>query len=133
MWAKIIIINRTKDFNYFSLCAFNLFNTWVSQLSWITEINELFHDKVRPLSKAPNPQLLPGHRIVSCPSAPSVCASKWWEHISLLVILSIIVYVTIKAHLSLIIIIIIIIFSHYMQDEMKMKSKIVLVSLRKLV
>ncbi len=45
MWAKIITIKRTKDLNYFSLCALNLFNTWVSQLlSWITEINELFHD-----------------------------------------------------------------------------------------
>ncbi len=30
-WAKIITIKRTKDLNYFSLCAFNLFNTWVSQ------------------------------------------------------------------------------------------------------
>ncbi len=49
MWAKIITIKRTKDLNYFSLCALNLFNTRVSQfelnywnkLSWITE---LFHD-----------------------------------------------------------------------------------------
>ncbi len=31
MWAKIITIKRTKDFNYFSLCALNLFNTQVSQ------------------------------------------------------------------------------------------------------
>ncbi len=31
MWAKIITIKRTKDLNYFSLCAFNLFNTRVSQ------------------------------------------------------------------------------------------------------
>ncbi len=31
MWAKIITIKRTKDLNYFSLCALNLFNTWVSQ------------------------------------------------------------------------------------------------------
>ncbi len=31
MWAKIITIKRTKDLNYFSLCAFNLFNTQVSQ------------------------------------------------------------------------------------------------------
>ncbi len=31
MWAKIITIKRTNDFNYFSLCAFNLFNTRVSQ------------------------------------------------------------------------------------------------------
>ncbi len=29
--AKIITIIRTKDLNYFSLCAFNLFNTRVSQ------------------------------------------------------------------------------------------------------
>ncbi len=33
MWAKIITIKRTKDLNYFSLCALNLFNTWVSQFS----------------------------------------------------------------------------------------------------
>ncbi len=31
MWAKIITIKRTKDLNYFSLCAFNLFNTRVAQ------------------------------------------------------------------------------------------------------
>ncbi len=31
MWAKIITIKRTKDLKYFSLCAFNLFNTRVSQ------------------------------------------------------------------------------------------------------
>ncbi len=31
MWAKIITIKRTKDLNYFSLWAFNLFNTRVSQ------------------------------------------------------------------------------------------------------
>ncbi len=31
MWAKIIRIKRTKDLNYFSLCALNLFNTRVSQ------------------------------------------------------------------------------------------------------
>ncbi len=31
MWAKIITIKRTKDLNYFSLCAFNLFNTRFSQ------------------------------------------------------------------------------------------------------
>ncbi len=31
MWVKIITIKRTKDLNYFDLCAFNLFNTWVSQ------------------------------------------------------------------------------------------------------
>ncbi len=32
MWAKIITIKRTKDLNYFSLCALNLFNTQVSQI-----------------------------------------------------------------------------------------------------
>ncbi len=31
MWAKIITIKITKDLNYFSLCALNLFNTRVSQ------------------------------------------------------------------------------------------------------
>ncbi len=31
MWVKIITIKRTKDLNYFSLCALNLFNTQVSQ------------------------------------------------------------------------------------------------------
>ncbi len=31
MLAKIITIKRTKDLNYFSLCALNLFNTRVSQ------------------------------------------------------------------------------------------------------
>ncbi len=31
MWAEIIRIKRTKDLNYFSLCALNLFNTRVSQ------------------------------------------------------------------------------------------------------
>ncbi len=67
--------------------------------------------EVRPLSKALNPQLLPGRRSVGCPlTATSVCALGWVkcrEHISLLVILCIIVYVTNKAHMSLIIIIII--------------------------
>ncbi len=31
MLAKIITIKRSKDLNYFSLCALNLFNTQVSQ------------------------------------------------------------------------------------------------------
>ncbi len=44
MWAKIITIKRSKDLNYFNLCALNLFNTQVHNLSWITEINEIFHD-----------------------------------------------------------------------------------------
>ncbi len=37
MWAKIITIKKNKDLNYFSLCAFNLFNTRVSQF----ELNQL--------------------------------------------------------------------------------------------
>ncbi len=46
MWAKIITIKRTKDLNlYFSLCALNLnLAHEFHNLSWITEINELFHD-----------------------------------------------------------------------------------------
>ncbi len=45
MWAKIITIKSNKVLNYFSLCALDLFNTQVSlHWSWITEINELFHD-----------------------------------------------------------------------------------------
>ncbi len=74
--------------------------------------------EVRPLSKALNPHLLP--RAPQCrllqvcvcvcvcvcvPTAPSVCVLGWVkcrEHISLLVILCIIEYVTNKAHLSLI-------------------------------
>ncbi len=43
MWAKIITIKRTKDLNYFSLCAYNLFNTWVSQFE-LNYWNKLFHD-----------------------------------------------------------------------------------------
>ncbi len=31
MWAKVITIKWTKDLNYFSLCALNVFNTRVSQ------------------------------------------------------------------------------------------------------
>ncbi len=75
---------------------------------------ELSTTEVRPLSKAPNPQLLPGRHSVGLPTAPSVCALGWVkcrEHISLLVILCIIVYVTNKANLSLIIITIIIIIN----------------------
>ncbi len=34
MWDKIITIKRTKDLNYFSLCAFNLFNTQISQFEF---------------------------------------------------------------------------------------------------
>ncbi len=44
MWATMITIKRTKDLNYFSLRALNLFNTEFHNLSWITETNELFHD-----------------------------------------------------------------------------------------
>ncbi len=57
---------------------------------------EVSTTEVRPLSKAPNPQLLPGRRSVGCPLL-KVCALGWVkcrEHISLLVILCIIVYVT---------------------------------------
>ncbi len=43
MWAKIITIKRTKDLNYFRLCALNLIHEF-HNLSWITEINELFHN-----------------------------------------------------------------------------------------
>uniref|UniRef100_A0A672PJK5 MYND-type domain-containing protein n=1 Tax=Sinocyclocheilus grahami TaxID=75366 RepID=A0A672PJK5_SINGR len=43
MRAKIITIKRTKDLNYFSLCALNLFNTRVSQfdqsLSFVSCLN----------------------------------------------------------------------------------------------
>ncbi len=31
MWAKIITIKKNRDLNYFSLCALNLSNTWISQ------------------------------------------------------------------------------------------------------
>ncbi len=43
MWAKIITIKRTKDLNYFRLCALNLFNTQVSQIEF-NYWNELFDD-----------------------------------------------------------------------------------------
>ncbi len=35
---------KEQRLNYFSLCALNLLNTRVHNFSWITEINELFHD-----------------------------------------------------------------------------------------
>ncbi len=66
---------------------------------------ELSTTEVRPLSKAPNPRLLSGRCSVGCPLL-QVCALGWVKcraHISMLVILCIIVYVTNKAHLSLII------------------------------
>ncbi len=44
MWAKIITIKRTKDLNYFSLCALNLFNTRDLQFELNYWINKLFHD-----------------------------------------------------------------------------------------
>ncbi len=46
MWAKIITIKATKDLNYFSLSAFNLFNTRVSQfeLNYWNKSENLFHD-----------------------------------------------------------------------------------------
>ncbi len=62
---------------------------------------EVSTTEVRPLSKALNPQLLPGRRSVGCPLLQVCVWVKCREHISLLVILCIIVYVTNKAHLSL--------------------------------
>ncbi len=65
---------------------------------------EVSTTEVKPLSKAPNPQLLPGRRSDGCPLL-QVCVLGWVkcrEHISLLVILCIIVYVTNKPHLTLI-------------------------------
>ncbi len=44
MWAKIITIKITKDLNYFSLCALNLFNTRVSQFELNYWNKWLFHD-----------------------------------------------------------------------------------------
>ncbi len=44
MWAKIITIKRTKDLNYFSLCALNLFNTRVSQFDLNYWNKWAFHD-----------------------------------------------------------------------------------------
>ncbi len=59
--------------------------------------------EVRPLSKAPIPQTapVPGRRKVGCPLLQFGWV-KCREHISLLIILCILVYVTNKAHLSLI-------------------------------
>ncbi len=70
--------------------------------SWLWQ--EVSTTEVRPLSKAPPPT---APRAPQCrlPTAPGVCALGWVkcrEHISLLIILCIIVYVTNKAHLSLI-------------------------------
>ncbi len=65
---------------------------------------EVSTTEVRPLGKAPNPQLLPGRCTVGCPLL-QVCTLGWVkcrEQISILIILYIIVYVTNKAHLSLI-------------------------------
>ncbi len=45
IWAAIITIKRTKDLNYFSLCALNLFNTRVSQFElnyWNKDISKTF-------------------------------------------------------------------------------------------
>ncbi len=44
MWAKIITIKRTKDLNYFSLCALNLFNEGVSQFELNYWNKWTFHD-----------------------------------------------------------------------------------------
>ncbi len=64
---------------------------------------EVSTTEVRALSKAPNPQLLAAVLAAHC--SRCVCGLGWVkcrEHISLLIILCIIVYVTNKAHLSLI-------------------------------
>ncbi len=69
-------------------------------IKWMRMLRqEVSTTEVRPLSKAPNPQLLP--RQCRLPTAPLGWV-KCREHISLLIILRIIVYVTNKAHLSLI-------------------------------
>ncbi len=44
MRAKIITIKRTKDLNYFSRVHLIYLIHEFHNLSWITEINELFHD-----------------------------------------------------------------------------------------
>ncbi len=70
--------------------------------SWLWQ--EVSMTEVRPLSKAP-PPTAPRAPPCRLPTAPGVCALGWVkcrEHISLLIILCIIVYVTNKAHLSLI-------------------------------
>ncbi len=64
---------------------------------------EVSSTEVRPLSKAP--PTAPRAPQCRLSTAPGVCALGWVkcrEHISLLIILYIIVYVTNKAHLSLI-------------------------------
>ncbi len=63
---------------------------------------EVSMTEVRPLSKAPNPQLLPGRRNVGCPLLHLDGLNAENTFITLLIILCIIVYVTNKAHLSLI-------------------------------
>ncbi len=62
---------------------------------------EVSTTEVRPLSKAPNPPTAPRAPQCRLPTAPLGWV-KCREHISLLIILCIIVYVTNKAHLSLI-------------------------------
>ncbi len=44
MWAKIVTIKRTKDLNYFSLCALNVFNTQVSKFELNYWNKWTFHD-----------------------------------------------------------------------------------------
>ncbi len=73
----------------------------MSHLSKFQLQQEVSTTEVRPLSKAPNPQLLPRALHSQLPTAPLGWV-KCREHISLLIILCIIVYVTNKAHLSLI-------------------------------
>ncbi len=68
----------------------------------------IVHDWGETLEQGTEPATAPRTPLCQLPTAPGVCALEWVkcrEHISLLVILCIIVYVTNKAHLSLIIII----------------------------
>ncbi len=43
MWAKSLQL-KEQNLNYFSLCALNYLIHEFHNLSWIIEINELFHD-----------------------------------------------------------------------------------------
>ncbi len=62
MWAKIITIKGTKDLNYFSLCALNLFNTQVSQF----ELNYW------------NKWTFPQHSNLLRSSCITYCICKWY-------------------------------------------------------
>ncbi len=72
---------------------------------WISALAGIVHDWGETLEQGTEPPTAPRAPHCQLPTAPSVCALGWVkcrEHISLLVILCIIVYVTNKAHLSLI-------------------------------